>query len=102
MATTIKCIGRRMAGGYGHEHIAFLWWVQVNADGLETGLNGCSSRADMVAFIETNGIYSVWCPDRNPNLPGAWVHVHSNGYTKYVQTVADGRKSDNLLALPER
>lgn len=100
--TTIKCIGRQMAGGQGHEHIASLWWVQVDADGRETGQNGCSSRAEMVAFIEANGHNSVWCPDRNPTLPGAWVHVQSNGYTKYVQTVADGRKTDNLLALPER
>lgn len=48
-----------------------------------------------------NGNNSVWCPDRNPKLTGAWVHVHSNGRIKYVQTVADGRKTDNLLSLPD-
>ena len=54
----------------------------------------------MVAYIEANGNESVWCPDRNPQLKGAWVHVHSNGRIKYVQTVSDGRKTDNLLSLP--
>ncbi|TQK04321.1 uncharacterized protein DUF3892 [Herbaspirillum sp. SJZ130] len=56
----------------------------------------------MVAFIEKNGNTSVWCPDRNPALQGAWVHVQNNGYTKYVQTFADGRTTDNLLSLPEK
>jgi hypothetical protein len=56
----------------------------------------------MVQFIEANGNTSVWCPDRNPKLQGAWVHVHSNGRIKFVQTVADGRKTDNLLSLPDR
>jgi len=102
MGTTIKCVARKMEGGRLHEHIAYLWWIQVDANGNATGKDGCCSRAEMVSYIETNGINSVWCPDRNPSLVGAWVHVQSNGYTKYVQTVADGRKTDNLLALPER
>ncbi|CAB3769742.1 MULTISPECIES: DUF3892 domain-containing protein [Burkholderia] len=33
---------------------------------------------------------------------GDAVHVNNNGRTKYVQTVADGRWTDNLLALPDR
>jgi len=64
--------------------------------------SGYFTREQMVAYIEKNGTNSVWCPDRNPNIPGAWVHVHSNGRIKYVQTVADGRKTDNLLSLPLR
>ncbi|WP_246641609.1 DUF3892 domain-containing protein [Paraburkholderia edwinii] len=28
------------------------------------------------------------------------MHVHSNGRIKYLQTVADNRKTDNLLSLP--
>ncbi|MCD5330571.1 DUF3892 domain-containing protein [Chromobacterium piscinae] len=101
MATTIKCTARRMAGGAGHEHISHLWWEQVERSGVVLK-NGCSTREEMVAYIEKNGSGSVWCPDRNPNLPSAWVHVHGNGRIKYVQTTADGRKTDNLLALPQK
>ncbi|MEO2219646.1 DUF3892 domain-containing protein [Chromobacterium vaccinii] len=62
--------------------------------------SGNCTRDQMVAYIEKNGNTSVWCPDRNPQHQGAWVHVHSNGRIKYVQTVADNRMPDNLLALP--
>ena len=101
MATTIKCTARRMAGGARHEHISHLWWDQIDDSGkvIQSGVN---TREDMVAYIEKNGEYSVWCPDSNPQLQGAWVHVHSNGHIKYVQTVADGRQTDNLLSLPQK
>ena len=99
--TNIKCVAKRMGGGLGHEHITNLWWVKC-VDGKETAENGNSTRDQMVEFIEKSGNTSVLCPDKNPNLPGAWVHVHSNGRIKYVQTVADGRKTDNLLSLPNR
>lgn len=101
MATNFKCVAKRMNGGQGHEHIAQLWWVKC-VDGKETNEQGSSTREQMVQFIESNGNSSVWCPDRNPQLKGAWVHVHSNGRIKFVQTVADGRKTDNLLSLPDR
>ncbi len=94
MSGKLKCTARRMEGGQGHDHISYLWWTD------DSGVNGVYSRDQMVAHIEKNGNNSVWCPDRNPNLKGAWVHVHSNGRIKYVQTVADGKKSDNLLSLP--
>lgn len=101
MATTIKCTARRMAGGAGHEHISNLWWDQID-DSKKVVQSGVNTREEMVAYIEKNGDNSVWCPDRNPQFQGAWVHVHSNGRIKYVQTVADGRKTDNLLSLPEK
>lgn len=101
MTTTIKCVAKRMSSGPGHEHITNLWWVQY-IDGKETGETENSTREQMVAFIEKSGNTLVWCPDKNPTLAGAWVHVHNNGRTKYVQTVADGRKTDNLLSLPDR
>jgi hypothetical protein len=91
----LECTHRRMASsGNGHEHIAYLWW----RDGARSD---AWTREQMVAYIEQNGDNSVWCPDsRNPGKPGQWVHVNSTGRTKYVQTIADGRWSDNLLALP--
>ena len=101
MSATIKCTAKRMAGGSGHEHISLLWWVRHD-NGVDVGSESYSTRDQMVEYIEQNGDNSVWCPDRNPNQKGAWVHVHSNGRIKYVQTVADGRKADNLLALPDK
>ncbi|MGU3777942.1 DUF3892 domain-containing protein [Burkholderia metallica] len=99
MARTLKCTARRMGGGQAHEHITHLWW-QVWEDNQPTQENGVSTRDQMVAYIEKMGNESVWCPDRNPQQKGAWVHVNHNGRTKYVQTVADKRWTDNLLALP--
>lgn len=93
----LKTVARRMEGGPRHEHIAYLWWVGDAGEG-----SGVYSRAEMVAYVERNGTASVWCPDRDPNKKGAWVHVNSNGSTKYVQTVADRRWTDNLLSLPEQ
>ncbi len=93
----VKTVARRMApSGQGHEHIAYLWWEN------EAGKAGFCSRAEMVLYIEQNGDNAVWCPDRDPMKTGQWVHVNSTGLTKYVQTFADGRWSDNLLALPLR
>jgi hypothetical protein len=86
-----------MAGGSRHEHIDILWWTGTDGEG-----SGQSTRAEMVAYIDQNGNNSVFCPDRDPNRQGAWVHVNTNGHVRYVQTVADGDWTDNLLALPVR
>lgn len=99
MARTLKCTARRMGGGQAHEHITHLWW-QVWDGNQPTQESGVFTREQMVAYIERMGNESVWCPDRNPQQQGAWVHVNRNGLTKYVQTVADRRWTDNLLALP--
>jgi hypothetical protein len=90
-----------MSGGQEHEHISHLWWDKC-IDGKVTTESGNSTREQMVEYIEKNGNMSVWCPDKNPQVKGAWVHVHNNGRIKFVQTVADGRKTDNLLSLPLR
>lgn len=102
MSTLIKCVARHMAGGRQHENIESLWWEKVSADGKTKLGEGHTNRQGMVEYIVQNGNASVYCPDRDPAKPGAWVHVHSNGRIKYVQTVADGRSTDNLLSLPER
>ncbi|CAE6831957.1 hypothetical protein R69746_07699 [Paraburkholderia aspalathi] len=47
---TIRCVARRMAGGQGHEHIAYLWWVKV-VDGKDTSEQGYLTREQMVAFF---------------------------------------------------
>ncbi|MDH0863981.1 DUF3892 domain-containing protein [Mitsuaria sp. GD03876] len=98
--TTFKCTGKRLSGGTGHEHISHLAWVKWQGS-QETNERGISTREQMVAFIEANGDSVVWCPDRNPQVSGAWVHAQNNGRIKYVRTVADGRTTDNLLSLPD-
>jgi len=92
----LQTVARRMEGGNGHEHIAYLWWEDGN------GGNGVYTRDQMVAYIDKHGTESVWCADRDPKKKGAWVHTNSNGRVRYVQTNADGRWTDNLLSLPEK
>lgn len=101
MAITLKCTAKRLSGGSGHEHITHLWWEKWNGDS-STSEAGVFTREQMVAYIELHGKNSVWCPDRNPQQKGAWVHVNHNGRTKYVQTSADARWTDNLLALRDQ
>lgn len=91
----IKCTFRRMESGRGHEHIAALGWVNP-----ETGKTGVSTRAEIVDFIDRQGNNALYCPDQYGGA-GAWVHVNSNGHARYPQTKADGRWTNNLLALPE-
>lgn len=90
----LRCLGRKMAGGSEHEHIAALTWIDT-----ESKNPGTFTREQMVAYIEKNGTNAVWCPDQQGG-PSAWVHVNSNGRVEYPQTRADGRWSNNLLALP--
>ena len=92
----LQCTARRMApSGNGHEHIAYLWWKDPQNQ------EGCYTRDQMVAYVKQNGTAAVWCPDRAGGA-GQWVHTNSNGRVEYVQTVADKRWTDNLLALPVR
>jgi hypothetical protein len=80
----------------GHEHIAGLFWRDD-----ASGLTGYKTRPEMVSYVKTYGVGSVWCPDQYGGS-GQWVHTNTNGRVEYVQTFADGRWTDNLLALPER
>lgn len=82
-----------MSGGQGHEHISDIKWRNdANGD------TGQSTREAMVKFVDENGNTSVYCGDGAGN--SAWVHVASNGSTRYIRTVSDGKWTNNLLALP--
>jgi hypothetical protein len=89
----IQCIGRRMSGGNGHEHISEIRW-RDDSDGS----TGHSTRATMVTYVETNGNEAVYCTDAAGRK--VWVQVGSNGSTRYIRTAANGKWADNLLALP--
>lgn len=90
----IKVTARHMEGGYGHEHIAAVKWLNDI-----TGQTGESSREAMVKFVGEHVNQAVWCPDRHNSHVRAWVKVNSNGRIRYIQTVADDRWTDNLLSL---
>ena len=78
-----------MEGGSGHEHIAKVTWEENSS-----GSTGESTRAQMVTFIEGGG-------DARVANGASYVKVGVvNATPKYIRTIADGKWSDNLLALP--
>lgn len=78
-----------MVGGTQHEHIAEVKWVN-----RETNAIGSSTREGMVDWIEKGGQATV-SDGRNTVAVGV-----VNATPKYIRTHADGKWTDNLLALP--
>ena len=94
MAIRITCINK--AGGQHlnpHHAIERLGWME---DG--SGRTGISTRLEVWDWL-TNKNGSAYVRDARGN--SAEVRPCEHGQTRWVQTVADGRWSDNLLALPE-
>ena len=79
-------------GGSLHEHIEEVMWENP-ADGS----SGRSSVATMVDFIDNqNGKAYTW-----DGYNRAEIHTVHPAYRRpYIQTVADGKWTNNLLALP--
>ncbi|MEU7868030.1 DUF3892 domain-containing protein [Dactylosporangium sp. NPDC049140] len=93
MAIRITAI--RQSGGSSHEHIVRLWWTNPS-----TGKTGENSRAEIVAWIEEeNG--KAYVEDASGNRADVGVVKPASG-AKYLRTHADGKWTDNLLALPRR
>lgn len=90
----ITCINK--AGG-NHENryaaIQKLGWVDVNS-----GQRGISTRLEIYDFIQNGGVAFV--EDAYGNRANVMTAVTALG-TKYVKTVADETKADNLLSLVE-
>jgi hypothetical protein len=76
-----------MVGGYQHDHIASVRWKTG-------GSSGESTRAQMVEFIEGGGKAYV-----TDGANTAYVGV-VKATPKFIRTYADGKWTDNLLALP--
>ncbi len=87
---TIQIIARHMVGGQRHEHIAEVKWNNPGS-----GQTGSSSRDQMVDWLG-NPVNSAYVSDGR-NI--AYVRV-VNARPPYIQTYADGKWTDNLLALP--
>jgi hypothetical protein len=95
MSVKITCIIKD-AGNHENPHTAIsdLGWVNE-----ETNVKGLSSRLDVYKFVKEDN-YIAYVKDafgNKANLIGA---ITPRG-TKYVKTVADETKTDNLLKLPE-
>ena len=87
--TVVYITAVHMSDGSRHEHIASVMWLNP-----ETGKTGQNLKADMVEWIEENGVAQVGSPS-GPVEVGV-----VNGTPKYLRTHANGQWSDNLLALP--
>lgn len=80
----------RMEGGTGHEHIANVRWRNP-ADGK----TDVSTKAVMVDWIDNkNGVAKV--QSTSGDVPVETVDAKP----KYLRTYANGKWTDNLLALP--
>ena len=92
---TIRFTHIRQSGGTAHEHIVRLWWTNP-----ATGKTGDNTRAENVSWIENeNG--KAYVEDVTGHRADVLVITPSYG-EKYLRTYADGRWTDNLLALPRK
>jgi hypothetical protein len=94
MSVRIACINKE--GGYHsdpHAAIKSLGWVNE-----ATGAQGKSSRIEIYNWLKKGG--EAYVKDRNGNKAYVTPRVSANG-NPFVQTIADGTPTDNLLYLPE-
>lgn len=88
----ITCINKDGGNHYNpHESIEYLGWI-------EGGTTKRTTLAGMVAWLEKGN--QAYTEDRYGNKAWLSVRTSANG-NKYVQTHADGKWNNNLLALNE-
>jgi hypothetical protein len=95
MAVRINCINKDNGNHYDpHEAITDLGWIDESS-----GERGKTSRLTMVKFIEIDR-GQAYVTDAYGNK--AYLVVRESPWgNKYVKTIADGRETNNLLALSE-
>lgn len=96
MAIRITCINKD--GGHHedpHEAITDLGWINET-----TQESNKSTRLQIVQWLKASSANQAYVKDAAGNVAYLVVRV-SRFNNKYVQTVADGRYTNNLLALPE-
>jgi hypothetical protein len=91
----IRFTAIRMSGGTRHEHIVRLWWINP-----ATSVTGDNTRAELVDWIENEG-GKAYVEDGAGNRADVGVVVPAYG-AKYLRSYADGKWTNNLLALPRR
>lgn len=93
MSIRITCINKDNGDHYDpHESITHLGWINES-----TRESNVSTRLEIVKFIEGNGFAYV-ADNYSKVYLVVRTSIHGN---KYVQTLADGRLTNNLLELPE-
>lgn len=94
MALRVTCISK--SGGYHedpHHAISKLGYIDD-----QTNVRGSKTREEMWTFVSNNG--TAYVKDSYGNVATVVPRTNQHG-TRYVQTVADGKYTDNLLHLPE-
>lgn len=94
MSVKITCI-TKLAGDHENPFSAIsnMSWIDE-----QTQQSGNNTREEMYAFVVNGGM--AYVKDQFGNTAMLEAKVTAKG-TKYVKTVADDVKSDNLLKLPE-
>lgn len=94
MAVRITCVDKPSGNLQDpHEAISQYGWTDETTTESKT-----STRAQMVEFLRNGG--SAYVKDTYGNQAFCNVRVNLNG-TEFLQTVTDGKWSDNLLSLPK-
>jgi hypothetical protein len=91
----IRITAVRLVDGHGHEHITHLWWTNPGS-----GAAGDNTRAAIVWWID-NEQGKAYVEDGQGNRADVLV-VTPRYADKYLRTYADGKWTDNLLALPRK
>ncbi len=93
----IVFVGREMTGGSGHEHVTALYWIDTPST-----VENRSVIEEITRWLDISTNHA-FVEDRA--RPGHYVEAYvvkpANGRW-YVRTYADGRWTDNILALPLR
>jgi hypothetical protein len=93
MAVQIVAVRKDHGNHYNpHEAISHYKWRDN-----QSGEDGIGSRPEMVAWVENGGRAYV---SSSEGMVDCYVN-RSNAGTKFLQTNADSRSSNNLLNLPE-
>ena len=94
MAVRITCVDKPSGNIHNpHEAISNYGWVE---DG--TGLQDVSTRQNMVDWVKQGG--KAYVLDQFGNKAQCYPRTSVNG-AEFLQTVTDGKYTDNLLSLPK-
>jgi hypothetical protein len=95
MSVKIVCINKDNGNHYNpYEAIEKFGWVKDSTQEL-----GKTTLSGMIKFLENKGV--AYVVNRYNSSDKAYLQVRIRDGRKFVQTVADGQWSDNLLQLPE-
>lgn len=96
MSVRITCINKD-SGNHENPHTAISY---LNWRNEQTGETGRASRVEMYEFVRQKGIGSAYVKDFKGDIAYLEAVLSPRG-TKYVRTIPDYTKADNLLSLPE-